>query len=182
VSGWELGRAVRRGQRTGLRLCTTAPREAIASIVRPKTAFLTLSLHQRLSPNQTVSLRMRAAIITTVCVLALLGAAFATHRYIDRTVAQPSRELSKMMSVRLITSDGLSAYYKEHGSYPRSLTDLPLQTLRWGDEGSPPRDLESWHYTSDGQSFSMTWQGMRSTKLFLGGKCGQIYYSEDEKQ
>ena len=125
---------------------------------------------------------MRTTIILTVAVLALLGAAFATHRYIDRNYGQPFRDLSKMMSVRLMTADALSEHNKKHGCYPGSLSELPLQTLRWGDEGSSPKDLESWHYTSDGQSFSMTWQGMRSTKLFLGGKGGQIYYSEDQQR
>ena len=125
---------------------------------------------------------MRTTIIVTVAILALFGAAFATHRYTDRNYAQPSREQSKMMSVRRITADALSEHYKKHGSYPGSLSELPLQTLRWGDEDSSPKDLESWHYTSEGQSFGMTWQGMRSTKLFLGGKNGQIYYLEDQKR
>ena len=125
---------------------------------------------------------MRATIIVTVCVLALLGAAFATHRYIDRNFAQPSRDLSKMMSVRLTASEALSSYHQQHGKYPRSLSELPLQTLRWGDEGSSPSDLSSWSYASDGLSFTMTWTNRRGGELFLGGKTGQVYYSRDERR
>jgi hypothetical protein len=40
---------------------------------------------------------MRATIIITVSLLALLGAAFAVRRHVDRTYAQPSRDPSKMM-------------------------------------------------------------------------------------
>ena len=124
---------------------------------------------------------MRATIIVTMCVLALLGAGFAAIRHLDRTHAQPVRDLSKMMSVRMTVAPALSAYYQQHGGYPRSLSELPLETLRWGDEGSSARNLESWHYTSDGPNFTMTWQSTRGVKLFLGGKSGQTYYAEDEK-
>lgn len=105
--------------------------------------------------------------------------AFAVHRYLD-AVAQPARELSKMMSVRLIAGEALSAYYEQHGSFPRSLSELPLQSLRWGDEGSSARDLDRWHYTSDGQSFTMTWTNARGADLLLGGRTGRVFYSERE--
>ena len=105
---------------------------------------------------------------------------FAVHRHLDRTVAQPSRDLSKMMSVRLIASESLSAYYKQHGRFPSSLSDLPLQNLRWGDEGSSAADLASWRYTSDGQSFTMTWTNARHVDLFLGGRTGRVFYFEHE--
>jgi len=123
---------------------------------------------------------VRTAIIITVSILMLLGAVLIVHRHVDRTYAQPSRDLSKMMSVRLITGEAMSAHYKQHGSFPRSLSELPLQTLRWGDEGSSPRDLESWYFSSDGQSFTMTWTNARGAELFLGGKGGQLFYSRDE--
>ena len=117
--------------------------------------------------------------IIAVCVLALLGAVFAVHRYVDRNYAQPSRDLSKMMSVRTTVGGALSAHYEQHGSYPHSLTELPLQTLKWGDEGSSVQDLQSWRYTSDGRSFTMSWDGARNTRVFLGGRSGQLYYTED---
>ncbi len=122
----------------------------------------------------------RAAILIATLVLALLGAAFALHHHLDRTVAQPSRDLSKMMSVRLITGEGLSAYYQQYGRFPGSLTELPLRGLRWGDEGSSAHDLDSWRYTSDGQSFTMTWTNARGADLFLGGRTGRVFYSEHE--
>ena len=125
---------------------------------------------------------MRAAVITIVCVLALFLAAFATHRYVDRKYAQPSRDLSKMMSVRLIIAEALTAHYQERGRYPRSLTELSLQILRWGDEGSSARDVEAWHYVADGSSFTMTWTNVRGRELFLGGRTGAVYYSRDERR
>src|ERR1035437_7410 len=118
---------------------------------------------------------MRPKIIVTVCVLVLFGAAFAAFRHVDRTRAQPVRDLSKMMSVSLTVSESLTAYYQQHGSYPHSLSELPLQTLRWGDEGSSARDVEAWTYVSDGSSFTMTWTNALGTDLFLGGKAGRIY-------
>lgn len=121
---------------------------------------------------------MRTVIIAS-SVFALLGAAFAVHRHLDKTVAQPSRDLSKMMSVRHITGEALSTYYEQHRIFPRSLAELPVQRLRWGDEGSSARDLDGWRYTSDGQSFAMTWTN-RTADLFLGGKTGRVFYSEHE--
>ena len=124
---------------------------------------------------------MRTTVIVTVCVLALLGAAFATHRAIDRR-AQPFRDMSKMMSVRNTVSPALSAHYERNRRYPSSLTELPLQTLQWGDEGSSPQDLGSWHYGSEGTSFTMTWTNTRGMELFLGGRTGLVYYSRDERR
>lgn len=123
---------------------------------------------------------MRKGIIIILSVFALVGVAFAVHRHLDRNVAQPSRDLSKMMSVRLITAEALSAHYQQHGRYPASPSELPLLSLRWGDEGSSARDLDSWRYTSDGQSFTMTWTNARGADLFLGGRIGQVFYSEHE--
>ena len=125
---------------------------------------------------------MRTALIVTACVLALFGAAFAVFRHVDRTQAQPVRDLSKMMSVRLIVSEALSAHYQQHQSYQRSLSELPLQTLRWGDEGSTVRDAEAWAYVSDGSSFTMTWTNTRGTELYVGGSTGRVYYSRDERR
>ena len=125
---------------------------------------------------------MRTAIIVTVCAVALFGAAFAAFRHVDRTTAQPARDLSKMMSVRLIVSEGLAAHYKRHSSYPRSLSELPLHTLRWGDEGSSTHDLAAWSYVSDGSSFTMTWTNARGTELYVGGSTGRVYYSRDERR
>jgi hypothetical protein len=123
---------------------------------------------------------MRTAVIIILSVFALLGAAFVVHRHLDRTVAQESRDLSKMMSVRLVSGEALSAYYQQHGIFPRSVSELPLESLRWGDEGSSARDLDNWQYASDGQSFTMTWTNARGADLFLGGRTGRMFYSEHE--
>jgi hypothetical protein len=96
-----------------------------------------------------------------------------------------------MMYVRMLTAEALSDYYTQQGSFPRSLTELPLQTLAWGDEGSSARDLNAWHYTSDGQSFTMTWKwgtprewkamdGHAVPELLLAGREGRLWYSKDE--
>ena len=124
---------------------------------------------------------MRATVIVTACVLALLGAALAVFRHVDRTHGQPIRDLSKMISVRDVVSEALSAHYQQHGSYPRSLSELPLQTLRWGNEGSSVRDVEAWPYVSDGSSFTTSWTNTKHN-LYLGGKTGEVYYSRDERR
>lgn len=125
---------------------------------------------------------MRTTVVVTVCVLALLGAAFAAFRHVDRTHSQPIRDLSKMISVRVVVSEALSEHYRQHGSYPRSLSELPLQTLRWGNEGSSVRDVEAWSYVSKGSSFTMTWTNARNMDLYVGGRTGQVYYSRDERR
>lgn len=112
--------------------------------------------------------RFYAALV--VVVIAAMVVAFAVHRNLDRTVAQPSRDLSKMISVRLMAAEALSAHYQQQGSFPSLLSELPLQSLYWGDEGSSARDLDSWRYSSDGRSFTMTWTNGRGAELFLGGQ------------
>ena len=87
-----------------------------------------------------------------------------------------------MMSVRFVVSEALSAHYQQHGSYPRTLSELPLQTLRWGDEGSSPRDVEAWSYISDGSSYTMTWTNARGAELYASGTTGQAFYSKDERR
>jgi len=121
---------------------------------------------------------MRASITVTVCVLILLGAAIATHRYVDRTISQPVRDFSKMISVKTTVADALSAYFKQHGRYPESLAQLPAESMEWGNEGSSAADLNSWQYRSDGRSFTMTWEGERRNRLFVGGENGHVYFSE----
>jgi hypothetical protein len=86
------------------------------------------------------------------------------------------------MSVRLIVSEALSAHYQQQGSYPRSLSEVPLQTLRWGDEGSSVQDVEAWSYVSAGSSFTMTWTNARGTELYVAGTTGQVCYSRDERR
>ena len=84
---------------------------------------------------------MRAVIVITFIVLALIATALFNWARKD---ARRVNEFSKMVSVRSITSQALTAHYERHGSFPRSLSELPLQSLNWGDEGSSPRDLERW--------------------------------------
>jgi hypothetical protein len=124
---------------------------------------------------------MRTALILTLCIGVLAIAAFVTTRHIDKR-AQPFRELSKMMSVRLVIAEALSSHYQKHGRYPGSISELPLQTLHWGDEGSSARDVDAWSYVSDGSSFTMSWTNASGQDLFLGGKTGQVYYSQDGRQ
>src|SRR5687767_5907377 len=119
---------------------------------------------------------MKVASFVTVCVVVMCGLAFAFFRHVDRTHAQPITDFSKMVSVRTILSPALAAHYEQHGSYPRSLTELPLHTLPWGDEGSSARDVAAFTYVSDGPTFTMTWTNSRGTEVFTTGRTGQIYY------
>ena len=127
-------------------------------------------------------MRLKATIITITIVALLAGTAVGVWYWIDRHYAQPYRDLSKMMAVRIAVEPALSAYYEKNRSYPPKLSDLPLQSLRWGDEGCSQRDLESWKYTSDGQSFEMVWEGPRNLKVFLGGSRGRSSFSKDEQR
>ena len=87
-----------------------------------------------------------------------------------------------MVAVRTVVAPALSAYYEKNKEYPARLSDLPLQSLAWGDERSSAHDLESWTYTSERQSFEMVWEGPRNLKVYLGGMKGNLFYSEDEKR
>jgi len=125
----------------------------------------------------------RKSLIWAILLLVVGSAAFGIQRYlhyIDQTYAQPMRDLSNMMAVQRIIEDAITRYYDQHGQYPRSLEDLPLKDLRWGDEGSSASDLNKWHYHSDPdlKTFSMTWEGKRDCKLFLGGRNGGRFSSE----
>ncbi len=123
---------------------------------------------------------MRRLILVTVCVLIIACAAYVAFRHVDRTHAQPARDLSKMMAVRVVVSDALSAHYNEHHSYPPSLSALPSQSLPWGDEGSSLSDLANWSYSSDGSIFAMKWTNALGTELFLGGRTGHVFFFKDE--
>ncbi len=125
---------------------------------------------------------MRATIFAAVFGMVIIGAAFATFRHVDRTQAQPVRNLARMMSVRFVVSEALTAHYRQHGRYPSGLSELPLPTLRWGDEGSSVRDVEAWTYVSDGPSFKMTWTNARGAELYGGGRTGQVYFSRAERR
>ncbi len=125
---------------------------------------------------------MRATIFAAVIALAIIGAAVASFRHIDRTQAQPVRDLARMMSVRFVVSEAITAHYRQHGRYPSALSELPLPTLRWGDEGSSVRDVEAWTYVSDGPSFTMTWTNARGAELYGGGRTGQVYFSRAERR
>ena len=122
--------------------------------------------------SKPIVISFAVLILTVVVVLGGLG-------FIERT-AKPSRDLSKMMSVRVTLAPGFEAYYQQHDGYPDSLEELPIASLQWGDENSSPSDLEEWHYVSDGKSFKMTWQGQRGLRVFFAGKNGKFYFSEDD--
>ncbi len=121
---------------------------------------------------------MRAVIILTACALLLFGGAFLIYKK-TASKAQSFSDLSKMLVVQNIAESALSAHYKQSGRYPNSLSELSLEFVKWGDEGSSAKDLASWHYQSDGQSFTMTWNGPNSRKLFFRGENGRIFHTEN---
>ena len=120
---------------------------------------------------------MRASIITIVCVSTLISAVLAAHRYEERTRVQPRRDLIRMISVRTIIASALDAVFAQQGRYPQSLSQLAVQTLRWGEDGASPRDLVDWDYRSDGQSYTMTWTSTCGMRLFLTGRGGDHSYT-----
>src|ERR1043166_8829194 len=124
----------------------------------------------------------RTTVLWAICLTVLLCGVFAVYHFFRevQSRADETRDLSKMMSVRLIVGEALSRYYEQHSAYPQALNELPLQTLGWGDEGSSARDLEAWRYVSHGTNFTLRWTGKRGFNLFLGGRTGEYYISEDD--
>ena len=110
---------------------------------------------------------MRFIRFISIFAVLLLTLLFISHWYVER-VGQPVREMSKMIYVKDVLSEAMDAYYKEHGRYPKSSRDLPLENLRWGMEGSSARDVDAWTYSSDGKSFSITWKNSRYSDELRG--------------
>src|SRR6058998_3769316 len=121
---------------------------------------------------------MRATLVVTICAVALVIAGLVSFNYVNQKYAKPVRDLSKMMAVRNIIAPALEKYYEQNGRYPASLNDLPLHELRWGDEGSSPRDVENWRYSSDDRAFTMMWEHQSRMRLFMGGRHGHLYCTE----
>ena len=85
-----------------------------------------------------------------------------------------------MMELELAVAPLLDEYFEEHGRYPSSLDEVPLEKLGSGSEGSSASDLESWRYSSDGTNFTLSWTGEQELSLLLLGRTGQIHYGEFE--
>lgn len=93
-------------------------------------------------------------------------------------MAEATREASKMMELRTRLAPEFESYYQKHGAYPQKLRDLSLVSFNWGSEGAMPRDLESFTYASDGQSFVLRWKGAGGYPVYLAGVRGESKYSE----
>jgi hypothetical protein len=117
-------------------------------------------------------------LIICLCIASAIGAAAVGLSWLNQR-AQETQDLSKMAYLKSALAPELETFYQKHGEFPHSLQDLPLE-FRWGD-GSTPKDLQLFSYTSAGQTFVMFWQG-RHYKVFLSGDHGKLKYSENEGQ
>ena len=124
---------------------------------------------------------MKSLTLTIVIIGGGIFALFAIADYIERR-GRPTREMSKMMSVRHVLHSPMSDYYEKNGKYPDTLADLALDSIEWGDEGSSKGDLEDWRYFSEGTRFTMTWQHPEGLQLFFGGDNGHYYYQEADSE
>jgi hypothetical protein len=95
-------------------------------------------------------------------------------------MAEATREASKMMELRTRLAPELETYYEKHGAYPHKLQELPLENFNWGMEGATLRDLESFAYVSDGQSFVLRWKGASEYGVYLAGNKGESMFSEPD--
>ena len=96
-------------------------------------------------------------------------------------IAAATREASKMMEFRTRLAPELENFYQKHGAYPQKLQDLPLEKFNWGMEGVTPKDLGSFSYVSDGQTFVMRWKGEGRYAVYLSGNKGESVFSEDSQ-
>ena len=95
-------------------------------------------------------------------------------------MAEATREASKMMELRTRLAPEFESYYQRHGAYPEKLQALPLENFNWGREGATTRDLESFAYVSDGQSFVLRWKGASGYGVYLAGNKGESKFSEPD--
>jgi len=88
-----------------------------------------------------------------------------------------TREASKMQELEARLEPELKSYYQQHGAYPKKLQDVPLTNFEWGHEGATFKDLESFSYFSNGQTFIMQWQHADfSYSLCLAGTNGESFF------
>jgi hypothetical protein len=104
---------------------------------------------------------------------------FIQYRHAERK-AEATREASKMMELRTRLAPEFESYYQRHGAYPEKLQALPLENFNWGREGATTRDLESFAYVSDGQSFVLRWKGASGYGVYLAGNKGESKFSEPD--
>ena len=123
---------------------------------------------------------MKTAIVVAVfgIVAGIFWLGYVHFRYAEQK-AEATQEASKMMELRTRLAPELENFYKNNGAYPQSLRDLPLDNFHWGAEGAEPKDLGSFSYVSDGQTFRMRWEGRGGFVVCLAGSKGVSDYSED---
>ena len=75
-----------------------------------------------------------------------------------------SREAAKRSAVLGLITEierAASIFYDEHGTYPSTLVEMEITVF---PDGGGARLLEEILYTTDGESFSVSWHGIRWTK------------------
>jgi hypothetical protein len=122
----------------------------------------------------------RVKLFLATALIVIVACGLMLHKFVLEPRARATQELSKMLELEAAIAADLEDYYKKHAEYPRSLKDLPLQNFHWGEEGSTPKDLDSFLYTSDGQTFVMSWKGGYKYSIYLTGKNGQLIFPEGE--
>lgn len=123
---------------------------------------------------------MRAMHLVLLSVPVIIGTCLFTHHRVDRGYGQPMRDTSRMMVVRGIVSDRIAAFRSQHAGFPTALSELQFDGVRWGDEGASARDLDDWHFRSDGRSFVFTWTNSLGAELFPGGRDRELLSTRAE--
>jgi hypothetical protein len=98
-----------------------------------------------------------AAALAAVACIVVPG--YALHRRASLT-AEESGQRQLLAEVR----KQLSIYHHDHGSYPRSLSELQITTF--GD-GSTPETLRQFTYQSDGSTYTLSCFGVASRQTII---------------
>jgi hypothetical protein len=123
----------------------------------------------------------KVKLVSTMVLIAIVICGFAFNQLVLLPQAKATQELSKMLELQNRLAPELAIYYKTHGVYPQKLQDLPLTNFDWGHEGATLKDLESFSYTSDGQTFVMRWKRAGfNFSIYLAGNQGESIFSESE--
>ncbi|HEX8312256.1 MAG TPA: hypothetical protein VF614_13120 [Chthoniobacteraceae bacterium] len=109
--------------------------------------------------NKTSTRRAILLVAALAAVACIVVPGYALHRKASLT-AEESGQRALLAEVR----KQLSIYHHDHGSYPRSLSQLQVTTFA---DGSTPETLRQFRYESNGSTYTLGCYGVASRETII---------------